>query len=567
MLSMNTPPVKGNKMIHRYFLCLVGLLSCTSLWAQKGTIDRSVITTFGGSKKSIDLKVSDRKYDELPSFKIESPSVVLKMETRDWPLDSLPKFTEPEALKLQVNGSKLAIITVKNTNMAKFGIGNYGRTLFNFNTGYAPSENKFLGLYVNHDANQTGSVLNEYSGRSENEVRFSSRSFGKKVFWDSRISYKENSTAFYGMQEIPKYYTIRDIEVVNNRFLVSGNFSNSDKEGKSDYSGTSSFHFFSNQRNESEWVSQSKFQYSSDFTPTLIGQIDADFILSQLTQVTSLSRQFYRLKPKIQFSGARIALQVGLNIIQSSDGIATKSQGSVFPQLSIDYAPSDIFHLFGGVGGDVQFNSLSNFTAELPWLGSQTQVKNTSQVGSVFGGIKGTTEKYVDFELKYTYSEFADLPFFVNSTTQNGAFELIYVGDEKKVRVVNLTGHFNFKMAEGITTGIKFDATTYGNLLIEKPFHRPNLVASWTNSIRLSNKLLLTPDVYFINGLSARDVKTQKAVVLDDIIDLNVKLHYQLNPNTSFHIQGNNLTGKAYQRYMNYAVQGLNFNAGFGYSF
>ena len=40
----------------------------------------------------------------------------------------------------------------------------------------------------------------------------------------------ENSTAFYGMNEIPKYYTIRDIEVVNNRFLVSGNFSNSDKE-------------------------------------------------------------------------------------------------------------------------------------------------------------------------------------------------------------------------------------------------------------------------------------------------------------------------------------------------
>lgn len=558
---------KGNGVLLRHFLFLVGLFASTTSWAQKGTIDRSVITTFGGAKKSIDLKVSDRKYEELPSFKIESPSVVLKMESRDWPLDSLPKFTEPEALKLQVNGSKLAIISVKNTNIAKFGIGNYGRTLFNFDTGYAPSENKFLGLYVNHDANQTGSVLNEYSGRSENEVRFSSRSFGKKVFWDSRVYYKENSTAFYGMQEIPKYYTIRDIEVVNNRFLVSGNFSNSDKEGKSDYSGTSSFHFFSNQKNESEWVSQSNFQYSTDFSPNLIGQIDADFILSELKQGTSLSRQFYRLKPKIQFSGARIALQVGLNIINSSDGIATKSQGSVFPQISIDYAPSDIFHLFGGVDGDVQFNSLSNFTTELPWLGAKTLVKNTSQVGNLFGGIKGTTEKYVDFELKYAYSEYADLPFFVNSTTQNGAFELIYVGDEKKVKVVNLTGHFNFKMAEGITTGIKFDATTYDNLVIEKPFHRPNLLASWTNSIRLSNKLLLSPDVYIIKGLYARDLKTQKAVVLEDIMDLNIKLHYQLNPNTSFHIQGNNLTGKAYQRYMNYAVQGLNFNAGFGYSF
>lgn len=564
---MKTQVVKGNRIFLRHYLWLVGLLVTPTLWAQKGTIDRSVITTFGGAKKSIDLKVSDRKFEELPNFKMESPAVILKLEEQNWPLDSLPKFTEPEALKLQINGSKLASLTVKNTNIAKFGIGNYGRTLFTFNTGYAPSENKFLGLYVNHDANQTGSVLNEFSGRSENEVRFSSRSFGKKVFWDSRISYKENTSAFYGMSEIPKYYTIRDIEIVNNRFLVSGNFSNSEKEGKSDYSGASSFTFFSNQRNETEWISQSKFQYSSDFTPTLIGQLDADFILSELKQGTSLFRQFYRLKPKIQFSGARIALQVGLNIINSSDGIANKSQGSVFPQISIDYAPTDIFHLFGGVGGDVQFNSLANFSAELPWLGASTQVKNTSQVGNVYGGIKGTTEKYVDFELKYAYSEFADLPFFVNSTAQNGAFELIYMGDEKKVKVVNLTGHFNFKMAEGITTGIKFDAATYDNLIIEKPFHRPNLMASWTNSIRLSNKLLLSPDVYIIKGLFARDAKTQKAVELEDIMDLNVKLHYQFNPNTSFHIQGNNLTGKAYQRYMNYAVQGLNFNAGFGYSF
>lgn len=564
---MKTQVVKGNRILLRHYLWLVGLLVTPTLWAQKGTIDRSVITTFGGAKKSIDLKVSDRKFEELPNFKMESPAVILKLEEQNWPLDSLPKFTEPEALKLQINGSKLASLTVKNTNIAKFGIGNYGRTLFTFNTGYAPSENKFLGLYVNHDANQTGSVLNEFSGRSENEVRFSSRSFGKKVFWDSRISYKENTSAFYGMSEIPKYYTIRDIEIVNNRFLVSGNFSNSEKEGKSDYSGASSFTFFSNQRNETECVSQSKFQYSTDFTPTIMGQFDADFILSELKQGTSINRQFYRLKPKIQFSGARIALQVGLNIINSSDGVASKSQGSVFPQISIDYAPSDIFHLFGGVGGDVQFNSLANFSAELPWLGVKTQVKNTSQVGNVYGGIKGTTEKYVDFELKYAYSEFADLPFFVNSTAQNGAFELIYMGDEKKVKVVNLTGHFNFKMAEGITTGIKFDAATYDNLIIEKPFHRPNLMASWTNSIRLSNKLLLSPDVYIIKGLFARDAKTQKAVELEDIMDLNVKLHYQFNPNTSFHIQGNNLTGKAYQRYMNYAVQGLNFNAGFGYSF
>jgi len=565
---MNTHMVNGNRILIKHFLWLVGLFVSPTLMAQKGTIDRSVITTFGGAKATIDLKVSDRRFDELPSFKLESPTVILKMDSRDWPIDTLARFTEPEALKLQVNGSKLATLTVKNTNIAKFGIGNYGRTLFNFNTGYAPSENKFLGLYVNHDANQTGSVLNEYSGRSENEVRFSSRSFGKKVFWDSRVSYKLNTTAFYAMQDIPKYYTIRDIEVINNRFLFSGNFSNSDKEGKSDFLGTTAFNYFTNQQNESEWVSQSKFQYSIDFSPTLIGQIDADLILSELTQLTSQSRQFYRLKPKIQFSGARIALQVGLNIINSSDGIASNSQGSVvFPQISIDYAPTDIFHFFGGVGGDVQFNSLSNFSAELPWLGAKTQIKNTSQVGNLFVGIKGTTEKYVDFELKYAYSEYADLPFFVNSTTQNGAFELIYMGDEKKVKVDNLTGHFNFKMDEGITTGIKFDAAIYNNLLIAKPFHRPNLMVSWTNSIRLSNKLLLSPDVYIIKGLFARDLKTQKAVELEDIMDLNVKLHYQFNPNTSFHIQGNNLTGKAYQRYMNYAVQGLNFNAGFGYSF
>ena len=96
---MNTPLVKGNKIFLTHFLWLVGMLATPTLLAQKGTIDRSVITTFGGAKKTIDLKVSDRKFEELPSFKIESPSVILKMKA----------FTVPVLIIKRINSVLVSI--------------------------------------------------------------------------------------------------------------------------------------------------------------------------------------------------------------------------------------------------------------------------------------------------------------------------------------------------------------------------------------------------------------------------------------------------------------------------
>lgn len=51
------------------------------------------------------------------------------------------------------------------------------------------------------------------------------------------------------------------------------------------------------------------------------------------------------------------------------------------------------------------------------------------------------------------------------------------------------------------------------------------------------------------------------------VIDLSLRADYRITPQFSVFAMGNNLTGRRYQRYLNYQSQGLNVIGGLSYSF
>jgi outer membrane cobalamin receptor len=70
-----------------------------------------------------------------------------------------------------------------------------------------------------------------------------------------------------------------------------------------------------------------------------------------------------------------------------------------------------------------------------------------------------------------------------------------------------------------------------------------------------------------VGGLYGMQAKTGKAVKMDDIIDLNLKVNYLITKKFNASVSANNLLDKEYQRYLNYATQGLNYTVGLAYSF
>jgi hypothetical protein len=267
------------------------------------------------------------------------------------------------------------------------------------------------------------------------------------------------------------------------------------------------------------------------------------------------------------FKSSRVAFTAGLNIIQSKEGNA-QAVNSIFPNINLDVGSTDFFHFFAGFDGDVEFNSLNSFAKENIWLAPSIELRNSDKLGHVYIGIKGSEEQKLDFEFRYSYSEYANLPFFMNTIQDISQFEIQYLGGLKKVQVSNLGGHFNYHLGPHVTSGIKFDYVEYQQLQsFDKAFHKPNLTLSWTNTWHLTDFMIISPDLYYIQGLYALNPKSGKTVALDNILDVNLKMNFSIKKNINFTVQGNNLTGKSYQRYLQYAVQGLNYNAALAYSF
>jgi hypothetical protein len=242
---------------------------------------------------------------------------------------------------------------------------------------------------------------------------------------------------------------------------------------------------------------------------------------------------------------------------------------SVFPMLQMDFGASDYIHLFGGVGGDVRFNSYQSYLKQNAWMRTQSQLKNTNQVGHVYGGIKGIGgNKVIDFEAQYDYAEYSDLPFYVNAVSAPNKFDVQYRGGLEKVQVTTYSANLNFNFTSQFTSSFKFNHVIYEQLGVK--FNAPHIPAttlSWINSWRVSPKILIAPDVYWMQSLYALEPVKNQLIQMDDILDVNLKINYFIKRNLNIGLSGNNLLGKNYQKYYQYQVQGLNATLSLAYSF
>ena len=544
---------------------------CLSVSAQE--IDRSVIVVPGGAKSLWQLKVSERQYLPLKSFKMPLSIKEMKQQATSlsWPNDSLPNIQAPPAQDMRSRDTAKVAFGEKYDNVLQVGVGNYGHTLLNFNASHSPQENKFIGVYLNHDAHAQGPVQSTFSARSENQARLVSRHLGTVNFWEGSVSASQQVNHAYGLAEIPTYVKAADIRLTYSYFNVLGKILSARKNAHSDYKLTLDAGLLQNPAGLSELIAKSHLFYSKDFSEKVKARLDADYIHGEYVSALGnkpLMRSFYRLNPSIAYASSRIRVNAGILVATEQEGANALAKTSIFPQFELDFGASDFIHLFGGIGGDVQFNSLKSFLTENPWMAIPQSFTNTNQVGNLYGGIKGVGNKNIDFEIKYNYAEYSDLPTFINSPSDASKFEIMYIGGVQKIQVANIIGQVNIHVSNSFTSSLKVDQATYS--LLNKVFqasHRPGLTMSWTNTWKLSNKIFISPDVYWMKDLFALNPAQNQLIQLDDVVDLNFKINYFVKRNVNLGLSGNNLLGKTYQRFNQYKNQGRQVNLTLAYSF
>ena len=558
------------KQIILLFIGLIGLLNLT--YAQESRIDRSTITIPNSTRAVMNLKVTDRAYLPMKTFgQSVSTPLVVKLKESAWAIDSLPKIEAPAPQEMRSDENNKTAYGEKFKNAILFGIGNYGHTLFDFNVSQSAKENKFLGLYLHHDANQFGPVMADYSARSQNLARLESRSLGRVNYWESTLEYKMFSNYYYGLAEIPSYVKASDLLASYTQMSAKGKLSSAKKSVTSDYELSIQADQLTNPQELNERIIQGHGMYAHAMSEKLRFKLVGDYIYSEFIPNATLqkwNRNLYRLNPHLAYKSSRVSLNAGFMFVTESDDPLVEKT-SVFPMLQMDFGASDYIHLFGGVGGDVQFNSFQSYLKQNPWMRVPSQLKNTNQVGHVYGGIKGIGgNKVVDFEAQYDYAEYSDLPFFVNAVTAPNKFDVQYRGGLEKIQVTTISGNLNLNFTSQFTSSFKFNHVIYELLGVK--FNAPHVPAtslSWINSWRISPKIMIAPDVYWMKSLYALEPVKNQLIQMDDILDVNLKINYFIKRNLNIGLSGNNLLGKNYQKYYQYKVQGLNATLSLAYSF
>ncbi len=455
-----------------------------------------------------------------------------------------------------------SLLGSKAKNSIKIGAGNYGHTLINGHFGYNPTEKESRGLYINHDANSMGPTDNAFSSRSENEIKVYSQSLWSKALLKASIDYRRTATNFYGKELIPAN-TQEDAFGVNYNLLkFNGDIFSATEGKKFSYQAGTEFASLAGNLAPKEWMSSSYLKSSYSISDGLSFRVNADAILSNFTSNTSTNRNFFRLQPSISYDILpRLILEAGINAIQDEEL-------RIYPKVHVRFRANDFIRLFAGFEGNTQFNSYSSSLVVNPWLSQSIGLKNTQQKWMLSGGLTGSNERNVHYELKASYGEYAKMAFYTASAADLSQFDILYSNADVAVSVLQMQANFKMSISDKVQSDLQVDYTNYGNLgNLLYAYHRPNIQIAWRNTINVLPKIKVLPEIYFIGGLYGFNPRTQKASTLDNIVDLNVKGEYAITEKFTASLSANNILGKNYQRYLFYPTQGFNFTATLAYSF
>lgn len=458
----------------------------------------------------------------------------------------------------------------KFKNILKLGAGNYGHTYFNGHLGFQPNENQFRGIYINHDYNRKGPDNSTYSGRGENEVKLYSKTFTDKYLLNGHINYRNQVANFYG-QEIPKLLNKDLINISYDQFTYFGSISNAKLDSKFDYKASSGLNFISSSKLDKEWVWDSKIQTIMKLNDNISAQFNGDMIISEYTSDINNRRQLYRVRPSFMYQDEKVMVQAGLNVVNEKDQEKGLNSTYWLPIVKLDYKIVPALHWFAGLGGDTYFYSYQQNVQNIAWLDRRINLLNTQETTNLYTGFKGSNEKSIDYEFKFAYSEFGNLGFYVaNNPADVSKYSISYEGSNgnKKVQVFQLSGQFNFQTSDRLLSVFKFDYNQYQSLTsLPRPFHRPALNMSFTNSITFKDRIIISPDIYYVNGLYGWNPVSRSEVKMDPILDLNLKVNYLITKKFNAIVSINNILDKKYQRFLNYQVMGLNYTVAIAYSF
>ncbi len=260
----------------------------------------------------------------------------------------------------------------------------------------------------------------------------------------------------------------------------------------------------------------------------------------------------------------QIKFEAGFTIGFSNDTLGKYNSVNMFPKAEVTYSTLDFKNDFIlGVDGGLKRTTLRNILQETPFLDKNIALANQKNNAEVYLGFKSVSLKNFLIKTKLGYTWADNIYFIAPSKLDSSKFEPFYTN----AGIFNWSLRMDYLLSDKLNIHFNSSLNQYHLTTISKPWHRPALELNLGSSYNLFDKLVITPEIYYIAGLYSENLITSRKYSLNDIWDINLEVSYKFSERFNVFIDFNNILGNNYERYKFYPVKGFNLIGGLAFSF
>ena len=275
-------------------------------------------------------------------------------------------------------------------------------------------------------------------------------------------------------------------------------------------------------------------------------------------------------------------VNLGIGVFYSKDNKNSNSKFLIYPQINASYkVVGDLMIFYAGAEGTLEQNSYQDFVNENPFISPTFAIAPTDKQYDIFAGLKGKLTNNVSYNLRASYvnernkalfksNEYADINTSAGYTFGN-SFEVVY--DDMKT--VSFYGELKADFSDDVSFGISGTFSSYTNDIQKEAWNLPSIKLNSNIDFRITKKWYAGVNVFFIGERKDQQFYLTSLTLpdpnftntLESYVDLNAHVGFKYSDRLTAFVRANNIINNAYQKWLNYPVQGLQVVIGANYKF
>lgn len=289
----------------------------------------------------------------------------------------------------------------------------------------------------------------------------------------------------------------------------------------------------------------------------------------------------FGIAPSVALQESDWTVDIGVGLFYSSDIENNNTKFLVYPQINASYkVVGDLMIFYAGAEGNLEQNTYSDFVGENQFLSPTLDVKPTDKQYDIFAGLKGKLTNTVSYNIRGSYVNennralFKSNDYNENSSNENYAFGNSFQVVYDDMKTVSFYGELKADFSEDVTFGIDGTFSSYANDIQSEAWNLPAIKLKAKVNFNITDKWYAGVNLFFVGERKDQKLNTDivyivapSPITLDSYFDVNANVGFKYSDRLTAFLRANNIANQAYQKWLDYPVQGFQVVLGANYKF